>query len=404
MNVDNEQIDTEEVLNTVNVTSKKLKVAIVHDWLVAWSGAEKVLEQMLKIWPHAEVFTMVNSFDKPLPSVLQNKVIHTSFIQKMPFGKKCYRHYLPLMPFAVEQFDLSKFDLVLSSSHAVAKGVITGPDTLHLCYCYSPMRYAWDLQNEYLSQSNPNKLSEWLMRYSLHRLRKWDLDSGARPDHIIAISKYIGRRINKCYRRPSKIIYPPVATQTVNKYFVPFVDKDNYYIAASRLVPYKRIPLIAEALAQMGERKLIIIGDGPEKTRLEKQIDQLSPEKKANICYLGYQKDEELYQYLSKARALIFAAEEDFGILPIEAQSVGTPVIAFGRGAATETIIDGETGLFFDDASTHSIIDAITEFESRGWDSNACANNAERFSTDKFNSNLLEYASSCWEKFKADCS
>ncbi|MFT2110704.1 glycosyltransferase [Marinomonas sp. 2405UD68-3] len=383
-----------------DVTSTELNVAIVHDWLVAWSGAEKVLEQMLTIWPHAEVFTMVNSFESPLPSALNGKTIHTSFIQKMPFGKKCYRHYLPLMPFAVEQFDLSKFDLVISSSHAVAKGVITGPDTLHLSYCYSPMRYAWDLQGEYLAQSKPNVLSEWLMRYSLHRLRKWDVQSGLRPDHIIAISKYIGRRIHKCYRRRSKVVYPPVSTHIVNQYFVPFVDKEDYYVAASRLVPYKRIPLIADALAKMGGRKLIIIGEGPERARLEKQIDRLTSKEKECICYLGFQDDDALYQYLAKARALIFAAEEDFGILPIEAQSVGTPVIAFGRGAVTETIIDGETGLFFNESSVKSIIDAINVFESRDWSSDACANNAERFSVKAFNDDLLGYVSDCWEEFE----
>ncbi|WP_240009559.1 glycosyltransferase [Marinomonas algicola] len=383
----------------MQVTSDTLKVAIVHDWLVSWSGAEKVLEQMLLIWPHAEVFTMVNAFGDALPKPLVGKILHTSLIQKLPFAKKYYRHYLPLMPFAVEQFDLSKFDLVISSSHAVAKGVITGPDTLHISYCYSPMRYAWDLQHEYLQQSNPNKLSEWLMRYSLHRIRKWDSQSSLRPDHIIAISKYIGRRIDKCYRRSSDVVYPPVATDTVNQHFVPFLEKDGYYIAASRLVPYKRIPLIAEALAVMGNRKLIIIGDGPEKARLETQINQLDEEKKANICYLGYQGDVILYQYLANAQALIFAAEEDFGILPIEAQSVGTPVIAFGRGALTETILDNKTGLFFNEASVESIIEAINRFEAREWDSDACVENAQRFSEQTFIDNLLEKMATRWNAF-----
>ncbi|SBT18963.1 GDP-mannose-dependent alpha-(1-6)-phosphatidylinositol monomannoside mannosyltransferase [Marinomonas gallaica] len=377
----------------INVHPRALKVAIVHDWLVAWAGAEKVLEQMLDIWPQADIYCMVDTLSSTGEvAVLKGKNITPSFIQGLPFAKKHYRLWLPLMPLAVEQFDLSGYDLVVSSSHAVAKGVITGPDTYHLCYCYSPMRYAWDLQHEYLrgATSLLSKLKQWPMRYLLHRLRLWDVASSLRPDKIVAISNYIARRIDKCYRRKADVVYPPVDTERLTPYYIPTEQKKSYYIAASRLVPYKRIQLIAEAFAQMPDKSLIIIGDGPERPALERYLATL-PSTQTNVSYLGYQEDDDLYRYLSEARAMIFAAEEDFGILPVEAQAVGTPVIAFGRGGATETVVSNKTGLFFNEASRAGIIDAVAMFEAKTWDSQQCVHNAEKFSNAVFKAQLKQH-------------
>ena len=286
------------------------------------------------------------------------------------------------MPLAVEQFDLSSYDLVISSSHAVAKGVITGPDTRHLCYCYTPMRYAWDLQHEYLRETRPGRLKNALQRYLLHRLRLWDLAASQRPDAYLAISEYIARRIAKHYRRPAQVIYPPVNVSQLAAY--PEQPQADYYLAASRLVPYKRLQLILEAFAGLPNEKLIIIGDGPERPRLERRLKQLRQQGQNNITYLGYQPDAVLHQHLAAARAFIFAAEEDFGILPVEAQALGTPVIAYGKGGARETVKEGVTGLFFDQATPQAIQNALQEFASRTWSPQACRDNARRFSLEEF--------------------
>ncbi len=279
------------------------------------------------------------------------------------------------MPLAIEQFDLSSYDLVISSSHAVAKGVLTGPRQLHICMCYSPIRYAWDLQHQYLAESGLDKgWKSGLVRPLLHYIRMWDVRTAPGVDLFISISRFIERRIEKVYRRSSVVIYPPVNTDD----FTPSDSRKEYYMTASRMVPYKRIDLIVEAFARMPDKKLVVIGDGPE-------MDKIRSIASPNISILGYQPFEIMREHMRSARAFIFAAEEDFGIAPIEAQACGTPVIAYGQGGAVETIKDGETGLFFEDQTPRSLMDAVVRFENgRGFSAEACRANAMRFSVERF--------------------
>ena len=285
------------------------------------------------------------------------------------------------MPIAIEQFDLSNYDLIISSSHAVAKGVITGPDQCHVSYVYSPMRYAWDLQREYLSGKAGRGLRGLAMRSLLHYLRIWDVRTAHGVDTYIADSSFVARRIRKAYGRNADVLHPPV---DISK-FQSTELKDDYYLCASRLMPYKRIPMIVAAFSQMPQRKLIVIGDGPD-------LDSVKRAAGPNVKVMGYQSDSVLRTHLQNARAFIFAAEEDFGILPVEAQACGTPVIAFGRGGACETVrglgSPNPTGVFFHSQSVPSLIDAVKEFERDGnvITSENCRQNAERFSIERFRS------------------
>lgn len=373
------------LLNSPTATAvEPLKVAIIHDWLVTWAGAEKVLEVLLARYPQAELFTMVNFLDDGQVPALHGRTIRTSFIQRLPGARKHYRRYLPLMPIAVEQFDLKGFDLILSSSHAVAKGIIPDPSAIHVCYCYSPMRYAWDMQNQYLQQTgNGRGIKSAFLRWQLHRLRLWDFASAQRVDHFIAISHYIQRRIACFYRREAKVIYPPVDTDRYRH----DRRRDNFYLAASRLVPYKRMDLILDAFAQMPDKQLIVIGDGPERHKLEaKAVD--------NITLLGYQEDAVLIDHLERARAFVFMAEEDFGILPVEAQAAGAPVIGYGVGGLAETVIDGETGVHVPRQEAEALCQAVEAFERRqaevleAYPPIACRENARRFDRQVFESEL----------------
>ena len=266
-------------------------------------------------------------------------------------------NYLPFMPFAIEQVDVSGYDLVISSSHAVAKGIITSPNQLHVCYCYSPIRYAWDLKFEYLSESNLTKgIKSLFARFFLHKIRAWDYVVSQNVDHFIAISHFIQERISKFYRRESDVIFPNV---TVNDFTLQ-TSKEDFYFTASRLVPYKRVAMIAQAFSRMPSKKLVIIGDGPEKDKVERIANN-----HANIVFMGYQEFSVLKEHMMKARAFVFAAEEDFGIVPLEAQACGTPVIAFGKGGVLDTVVDGKTGFYFHDQTVDSLIEAIEKFESR---------------------------------------
>lgn len=333
-----------------------MKIAIIHDWLVTYAGAERVLEQLLKLYPDADLFSMVDFLSDDQRFFISNKPVNTSFIQKLPFAKKKYRSYLPLMPLAVEQFDLSSYDLVISSSHAVAKGVITGPDQIHICYIHSPIRYAWDLQHQYLRESGLERgLKGLLAKYLLHRIRKWDVTSSNLVDKFVANSDFIRRRVKKVYRREAEVIYPPVATDD----FPLVQEKKDYYFTASRMVPYKKIDLIVEAFSQMPEKTLVVIGDGPDFDKIKKKAKGA-----INIELLGYQPFDVLKEKMSHAKAFVFAAEEDFGIIPVEAQACGTPVIAFGKGGVLETIVDGKTGILYDRQSIESLIQAVDSFES----------------------------------------
>jgi glycosyltransferase involved in cell wall biosynthesis len=373
-----------------------MKVAIIHDWLVTYAGAERVLEEMLNCFPDADLFSLIDFLPEGERSFIMHKPVTTSFIQKLPKAKTHYRNYLPLMPLAVEQFDLSGYDLVISSSHAVAKGVLVGPDQLHLCMCYSPIRYAWDLQFQYLRESNlESGLKSWLVRWLLYKIRLWDVRTANAVDHFIAISHFIARRIEKVYRRDSTIIYPPVdisgfAFQSI---------KEDFYLTASRMVPYKKMPMIIEAFSLMPDKRLVVIGDGPEFERCKTAAGP-------NVILMGWQPFEVLKDHMQRAKAFIFTAEEDFGITPLEAQACGTPVIAFGKGGVLETIqgLDAErpTGVFFNEQSPVAIKFAVELFENEGGriSSANCRENVLRFSPERFRLEFTEFVNRKWKLFK----
>jgi glycosyltransferase involved in cell wall biosynthesis len=368
-----------------------MRVAIVHDWMEVYAGAERVLEQLLLAFPDADLFSVADVLEPSQRGFLRGRPVKTSFIQKMPQARKRYRQYLPFMPLAVEQFDVSGYDLVLSSSHAVAKGVLTGPDQLHICYCYSPIRYAWDLQHRYLKESNLTAgLKGAIARAILHYLRLWDARTANGVDHFIGISQFISRRIWKVYRRDSVVIYPPV---DLAGYPLSSLPRENFYLTASRMVPYKRIDLIVEAFSRTPERKLIVIGDG---TDFEKIKAKAGP----NVTLLGYQPNGVLRDHLQRARAFVFAAEEDFGIAPLEAQACGTPVIAYGKGGALETIIESKTGVFFRDQSVEGIHEALVRFEQMEFDPGVIRANAERFSMERFHRELLGFVHAQYAEFE----
>jgi len=332
---------------------RDLKVAIVHDWLPLVGGAERVLEQLLEIYPNADIYTLFDFVSRNDAPFLANRNVFTSGLQKFPKVHRYYRNLLPFFPFAIEQFDLRKYDLIVSSSSAVAKGAITSPDQLHVCYCHSPMRYAWDLQGHYLRQTGLSSgLKSMFIRRVLYKMRIWDVVSSNRVDHFISNSTYIRARIEKTYRRKSVVINPPVNTSR----FQLCTEKEDFYFTASRQVPYKRIDLIVEAFKHMPSKKLVVLGDGPE----SKKIKALAGD---NVELLGYQPDSVMVDYMKRAKGFIFAAQEDFGILPVEAQACGTPVIAYGKGGARETVIDKRTGLLFEEQTVPSIMDAIERFE-----------------------------------------
>ena len=362
-----------------------MKIAVVHDWLVTYAGAERVLAQMFQCFPDADLFSLIDFIPADQRSFLRGKKTYISFIQYLPFARSHYRLYLPLMPLAIEQFDLSGYDLVISSSHAVAKGIITGPDQLHISYIHSPMRYAWDLQHQYLRESGLDKgIKGWIAKLFLHKMRLWDVRTANGVDCFIANSRFISRRIWKTYRREATVIPPPIE---ITK-FPLREDKEDFYMTASRMVPYKKIDLIADAFAAMPDRRLAIIGDGPE---MQKVRAKAVP----NVEVLGYQSDDVLRDYMQRARAFIFAAEEDFGITPLEAQACGTPVIAFGKGGVLETIrgLDDEhpTGVFFAEQSIPAIKAAVISFEqeaARILPVN-CRDNASRFAPERFRAEFM---------------
>ncbi len=376
----------------------EVKVAIVHDWLVVSGGAEKVLKNIIECFPSADIFSIVDFLEDR--ECVKGKSVQTSFIQRLPFARRRYRAYLPLMPLAIEQVDLSGYDLVISSSHAVAKGVLTGPNQVHVSYVHSPIRYAWDLQHQYLRESHLSTgIKSAMARVLLHYIRGWDARSANGVDHMVANSYFIARRIKKAYQRESTVIYPPVDLANMKV----CTQKEDFYVTASRMVPYKRIDLIVRAFSQTPERRLVVIGDGPEM----KRIKALAAE---NVVILGHQPSDVLVDYLRRARAFVFAAEEDFGISVVEAQACGTPVIAFGRGGALESVIglplERPTGVFFGEQTLESLLEAVSRFEDNAalFDPRQCRRNAERFSSENFKAALTHFIDSrlpyaCVEQF-----
>lgn len=362
-----------------------MKVALVHEWLTVIGGSENVFKEIASLYPDADIFTLV-AIDKTVKKLgLQNHKIHTSFIQNLPFGKTKYRNYLPFFPYAIEQFDLSAYDLIISSSHAVAKGALTNSNQIHVCYCHSPIRYAWDLYHQYIKEAGLSRgLKGFFAKYVLHNIRQWDIISANRVDHYISNSNYIGKRIKKIYGRDSVTIYPNVATTD----FDISTARDDYYFTCSRFVPYKKIDLIVKSFAKMPDKTLYVIGDGPDFQKVKKIA---SP----NVHLLGYQPFDVLKSYMAKAKAFVFAAEEDFGIIPVEAQASGTPVIAYGKGGSLETVIDGKTGVFFFEQSIPAVVNAVQYFEENisKFDNTQIAAHASTFATDRFLKQFSSYLS-----------
>jgi len=380
-------------LESLRQSTASMRVAIVHDWLVARGGAEKVLDALLDAFPQAEIFTVVDFMPESIRERIGRHRVHSSLIQRLPFARRHYRRYLPLMPYAIEQLDLRDFDLVISSSHAVAKGVMTHSGQVHVCYCHTPMRYVWEMKEAYLADAGIKFAPlEWCMRYTLHRLRQWDYVTAGQVDLFIANSHNVARRIAKYYRRSAAVVPPPVDLDAFQ--FNPG-PREDYYLTASRMVPYKRIDLIIEAFRETPQRRLVVIGDGPERKRLE-QLAQGA----GNIEILGYVPIADLQHRLSHARAFVFAADEDFGIAPLEAQACGTPVVAYGNGGARETVRGEEgdihaTGCFFQEQSIPSLLAALERFEARTFDPMDCLTQARQFRHDAFFEHLHQQLAGC---------
>ena len=358
--------------------NNKLKVAIVHDWLVSYAGADRVVDCMHHVFPDAPIYTLVYDKDK-MPAWFRDYDIRTTWIQKLPFATKLYKKLLPLMPGAFEALDLSEYDLVLSSSSSCSKGVITRPDAVHICYCHTPIRYVWDFYYTYRANANP--LVRAVMPGQMHKLRQWDKCAADRVDYFIANSRYIAQRIKKYYRRDSDVIYPCVH---INQ--SPFVEKEDFYLVVGRFTWYKRIDLAVVACTKLG-RRLVVIGSGDEESRL-RAIAGPTVEFKG-----GGLSDEEVRDYYLRAKAFLFPGEEDFGITPVEAQSAGTPVLAYGRGGACETVEDGRTGLLFHAQTVDSLAECIEKFEAEGV---ACTKeeiraHSLRFSEERFEAQLRAY-------------
>ena len=376
-----------------------VRIAIVHDWLDTWGGGENVLATLLELYPDADLFALVDFMSVEHRRRLGARTVRTSFIQKLPFARRQFRKYLPFMPRAVEAFDLSGYDLVISSSHAVAKGAVTRGDQLHVCLCYSPARYAWDLQQQYLEIAGYDRGPlAWAARRVLTRFQRWDLRSAARVDRFIAISRYIAARIEKSYGRSSYVIYPPV---DVPRGSVAQPPRARSYVTVSRLVPYKRVDLLVRAFADLPERELVVAGDGPE-------MKKLAASAPANVRFLGHVDDDERNRLLATARAFVFVAEEDFGIAPLEAQSYGTPVIAFSQGGVAETVRGLDevepTAVLFHEQTADAVRAAIDVFE-RSADrisAEACRANARRFAPEHFRRRFADYVSAALEEFRSE--
>lgn len=368
-----------------------MKIAIVCDWLVTYGGSERCLEELIHCFPDADLFAVIDFLPTEHRALLKNKPVNTTFLQTFPWAKRFYRAYLPWMPLAVEQLDVTHYDLVISSSHAVAKGVIIGPNQVHISYVHSPMRYAWDLQHHYLKETGLDRgLKGYIAKYILHKMRIWDQRTANSVDYFAANSRFIAKRIWKTYRREAQVIYLPVDTT----HFTAYTKKEEYYLAVSRLVPYKKMDLIVESFSHMPDKKLLVIGSGPELSKIKAKAT-------TNIELLGFQPTEKLIHYLQRAKALVFAAEEDFGLVPLEAQACGTPVIAYGKGGALETVrgldIENSTGLFFPEQTIKSLCQAVQHFEkhSEKFSVLNCINNAAWFSPQRFREEFKSYVNAC---------
>jgi glycosyltransferase involved in cell wall biosynthesis len=369
-------------MNSENDTQvQNLKIALVHDWLTGMRGGEKILEVLCELFPDATIFTLLHNEGAMSPTIERMK-IKTSFIQHLPMKAAKYRNYLPLMPLAIGLYDLSEYDLIISTSSAVAKGAIPGKNSVHICCCFSPMRYLWDQYKEYFGRGRAGILTRILMTFVAPYLRRWDVRSCKRVHYFISISKNVQERIARIYHRDSDIIYPPVSTDM----FHVSEKNEGYYLIVSALVSYKRVDLAVQAFNRNGE-KLLIAGSGPERARLEKIANK-------NIEFLGWQSDENLAALYAGCRALIFPGVEDFGIVPLEAMASGKAVVAFGEGGALETVIadgDSPTGIFFYESTGEALNSAITSLSKLNLDPYAIRRHAEKFDRTIFKERMIEY-------------
>jgi glycosyltransferase involved in cell wall biosynthesis len=376
---------TFNIIHLIEMTDENsvtdLRIALVHDWLTGMRGGEKVLEVLCELYPHATLFTLLHNKGS-VSETIEKMKIRTSFIDRLPLKATKYRNYLPLFPRAIESFDFSGFDLVFSTSHAVAKGARPGPGALHICYCHTPMRYVWELYDEYFGPGRAGLLTRAAMSIVAPRLREWDVRTSDRVNFFIANSHNVASRIRQYYHRTADVIHPPV---NVDQFSVSEKD-EGYFLIVSALVPYKRVDLAVETFNQTGER-LLIVGSGPESKKLQSNSNK-------NIQFLGWQGDAELSRLYAGCRALIFPGIEDFGIVPLEAMACGKPVIAFGKGGALETVVDDPshpTGLFFSEQTVPSLREAMAKFSSLKFDPVTIRNHAERFACSKFKERIREY-------------
>lgn len=369
-----------------------MKIALVHEWLVFYAGGERVFESFTNIWKDADVFALVDFLnDEQRKIILKGKHARTTFIQKLPFAEKKFRSYLPLFPLAIESLNFSKYDVIISSSHAVTKGVRKKANQLHISYCHSPMRYIWDEAETYFEAAKLNTgIKKIIATKILNYLRKWDLKTSQRPDYLLANSNYIAEKLKRIYKRESTVIYPPV---DVDK-FKCVEQKEDYYFVASRLVPYKKIDLIVEAFAQMPDKRLIVAGTGPELNKLKNNF-------LVNVEFVGYQDENSLKEMMQKAKAFVFSAEEDFGIVVVEAMACGTPVIALNKGGTAETVIDGKTGILFNEQTVEDIKDAVKRFEKTEdhFNHKEIAEHTKKFSRQIFEEKMKNYVDEKIEQF-----
>ncbi|GAB5455368.1 MAG: glycosyltransferase [Henriciella sp.] len=352
-----------------------MRVALVHYWLTNMRGGERVLEAFCEMFPQADIYTHVVDRSK-LSDTLNRHQIKTTFVSKLPFAKSQYQKYLPFMPRALEELDLTEYDLVISSESGPAKGVITSPDAFHLCYCHSPMRYIWDLYPHY--HGTAGFLARQAFPGIAHRLRTWDVTSAARVDQFVANSNFVSRRIQKFYRRDSEVVFPPVA---VSEFAQARQDgAGEYYLAAGEMVGYKRFDLVVDAFTKLGT-PLVVVGEGEQMKALQQRAGP-------NVKFAGRVKFSELKRRFGECKALVFPGEEDFGMIPVEVMAAGRPVIAFGKGGALDTVVDGKTGILFSEQTVESLIEAVTRFEGVEFDSNDIQAHARSFDSDQFKSNV----------------
>lgn len=363
-----------------------MRVALVHDWLPFMGGAERVLTNFLEIYENAPIYTSVYNREN-LKGILKTSDIKGSFLQNFKGAVKNHRKYFPLMPVAFEMFNLNEYDVVLSSSSSCAKGVITNPSTCHICYCHSPMRYGWEFFYEYIE--NMSGLKKTFVKYVMNYMRMWDKTSSDRVDYFIANSKNVAKRIWKHYRRESYIIHPPVRS----KFYNVGENKEDFFLIVSRLQEYKKVDLAVEVFNEL-KLPLVIIGDGPMKESIQKKIT--SP----YIKLLGRESDEVIRDYYSRAKGFLFPGEEDFGITPLEAQASGTPVIAFGKGGALETVVDEKTGVFFKEQTVKSMMDSIQRFNTMTFDKQEIRKHAEKFDEEIFKTKIKNFVHEKTEEFK----